>query len=241
MVQGDEYILKLSRYVHLNPVFTERLKHLALKERRKILRKYRWSSYRSYAGLVKELEFVDYGPVVAMMAGRRRAEKRREYRRFVEAGIARTDQEFADCLKASRLAIGSEAFCNWVRDRHFDLVMGQKRKEDASFRRTGHPLRAEEIETVVCRELRVDVKVLQEQRRDSFVRPVAARMLVKYGGLTQREVADRLGVTSGAAVSHQMKRLSGGLAADPELHRRVTRIESVLGQKKKQSASALER
>ena len=85
------------------------------------------------------------------------------------------------------------------------------------------------------------MKVLQEQRRDSFVRPVAARMLVKYGGLTQREVADRLGVTSGAAVSHQMKRLSGGLAADPELHRRVTRIESVLGQKKKQSASALER
>ena len=39
------------------------------------------------------------------------------------------------------------------------------------------------------------------------IRPIAARVLAKVGGLSQRQVARQLGLTTGAAVSLQLKRL----------------------------------
>jgi REP element-mobilizing transposase RayT len=45
LVEGDEYLLKLSRYLHQDPVCTKRLEKLPLKERVALLRGYAWSSY----------------------------------------------------------------------------------------------------------------------------------------------------------------------------------------------------
>ena len=58
LVEGDEYLLQLSRYVHLNPVFVGTVKKLPMAERICQLRKYRWSSYPSYIGKAKEWGFV---------------------------------------------------------------------------------------------------------------------------------------------------------------------------------------
>ncbi len=66
VVDEDRYVLKLSRYVHLNPIFVKAHKSKPARERIHILRDYRWSSYRGYIGKVKEEDFVDYGPVFAM-------------------------------------------------------------------------------------------------------------------------------------------------------------------------------
>ncbi len=54
LVEGNEYLLKLSRYVHLNPVKTAAEKSKSLGERVERLRKCLWSSYPSYAGLAPE-------------------------------------------------------------------------------------------------------------------------------------------------------------------------------------------
>jgi len=50
LVTEDEYILKLSRYVHLNPVFVSAYAEKTRRERLLHLRSYAWSSYPSYAG-----------------------------------------------------------------------------------------------------------------------------------------------------------------------------------------------
>ena len=57
LVEEDQYILKLSRYVHLNPVFLRAYRNKSDRERVDILRKYPWSSYRSYIGKCKRLGF----------------------------------------------------------------------------------------------------------------------------------------------------------------------------------------
>ena len=49
--------------------------------------------------------------------------------------------------------------------------------------------------------------------------------IVKYSGLSQREVADLLNVGSGAAVSNQLARLPDKLSEDRELRRLVEQIE----------------
>jgi hypothetical protein len=51
LVQEGDYLLDLSRYVHLNPVRGVSLGRGTPSERRKRLRAFRWSSYRGYADL----------------------------------------------------------------------------------------------------------------------------------------------------------------------------------------------
>jgi REP element-mobilizing transposase RayT len=65
LVEGDEYLLALTRYVHLNPVYTKVMVRRTLRERIEYLRRYRWSNYPGYIGRRKQFEFVDSGPVLA--------------------------------------------------------------------------------------------------------------------------------------------------------------------------------
>ena len=54
-------------------------------------------------------------------------------------------------------------------------------------------------------------------------------MLCWYAGLNQREAATHLGLTTGAAVSAQLKRLEQVLAANQPLAKRWAHIDGVLG------------
>ena len=50
VVAGDSYLLRLSRYIHLNPAATAEWARRPLAERQVHLRRYPWSSFRAYAG-----------------------------------------------------------------------------------------------------------------------------------------------------------------------------------------------
>jgi len=113
VVSEDEYILKLSRYVHLNPVFIGHHAEKSGRERIGILRSYAWSSYRSYVGLAKPLEFVTYKPVLAMMDTHQK-QQASLYRRFVESGIRDIDAAFIDAKRRSRFCIGSAEYLEKV-------------------------------------------------------------------------------------------------------------------------------
>jgi len=80
-VQEGDYLLGLSRYVHLNPVRGVSLGRGTPSERRKRLRAFRWTSYRGYAGLSAPFPFVQETMVLDELRGPRRAERLR-YRRF---------------------------------------------------------------------------------------------------------------------------------------------------------------
>jgi len=228
VVDEDEYILKLSRYVHLNPVFVKKLKQLPLRERIQFLRAYPWSSYRSYIGRCSLETFVDYGPVLAMMDCRKR-QQRACYRRFVEAGISDIDAAFVESKRQSRLCIGSESYHEKIKGLYHDLIEGQLYPEDVSFRRTSRTHSSEAILAIVCEVLAISPETLLRRQRDSWFRPLLAQILCDYGGLTQRQVATLMQLKSGAAVSQQLKRLSGELKKNPSLKKQrsdiVRRIE----------------
>src|SRR6266480_3556959 len=88
LVQEGEYLLSLSRYVHLNPVRGVSLGRGTPTERRKRLRAFKWSTYRGYAGLSAPFPFVQETMVLDELRDPRRAEHLR-YRRFVEEGLGR--------------------------------------------------------------------------------------------------------------------------------------------------------
>ena len=155
----------------------------------------------------------------------------RQYRRFVEAAVEDVDAAFIEDQRRGILCIGSAAFRDRVRALYAQALAGRVRKEDTSYRRGGGWLRVEPILDTVARAMGVSRCQCTRQRRSAWVRPVAARMLTRYGGLTQRQAAQVLGLGTGAAVSIQVRRVQEAIAKDPAVRRHVENLERRLEKK----------
>jgi len=231
LVEGDDYLLALSRYVHLNPVQVGDQRHRPVEERIEALRAYRWSSYPSYIGKRKAFDFVEYGPLLAEMRGRER-EWPKHYREFVETGLAESDEDFKVALKFSPRSIGSDGFRAWIDELYQKRLETHARPEDVSFRRITEPLPANDVLTIMGKIFEVDVEEFSRRRHNSPLRAVAARFLIRYAGLSQREVADLLNVGSGASICNQLTRLPGKLARDRRLRCQVKQAEEQLEERR---------
>ena len=68
------------------------------------------------------------------------------------------------------------------------------------------PLHSSVVLTIIAKEFKVDVEDFCRRRRNSFLRAIAARYLIRYSALDQRGVARLLKAGSGAAISKQLNR-----------------------------------
>jgi len=228
MVEGNEYLLKLSRYIHLNPVCGKRWRGVSAEERREALRSYRWSTFRSYSGLESDWAFVDYSPLRALVAKDLAA----DYGVYVETGLARDDEEFARLYRQARLSVGSESFSARVTEAHEEAVRGASRPEDAALRRISRGRSVEETLSTVATVLGIPPANLLERRRGSLARAAAACALVRHAGLTQRAAAAVLRMNTGAAVSQQLRKWQTIVGQEQnwqpivtELNRRLARLK----------------
>jgi len=89
VVEGNEYLLSLSRYVHMNPVCTREYKNKSVREKVDYLRSYKWSSYRGYIDKRRRFDFIKYDPTLSLVSTLKRG-KEAAYRQFVETGLAET-------------------------------------------------------------------------------------------------------------------------------------------------------
>src|SRR2546426_434242 len=138
----EEWGLELSRYVHLNPVRTgkwglskpdqQRIRHgvagapdsRRVEERIRVLRGYRWSSYRAYIGLAKKPDWLECEQVLALGAGRKE-ERRRKYRDYVEA-VGREGVDRSPWAEVTeQVVLGGEAFLNRIRQ----YIVGDEREQ----------------------------------------------------------------------------------------------------------------
>jgi putative transposase len=227
LVDGDDYLLALSRYVHLNPVHVADEAGKPIEERIQTLRAYRWSSYLSYIGKRKAFDFVEYGPLLSEMSGRK-GEWPKRYREFVESGLAESDEEFKVALKLSPRSIGGDQFRAWIDELHLDKLAKQARPEDVSFRHITEPLPANDVLEILAELFDVEVDEFSRRRHGSPLRAVAARLLIRFAGLSQRDVADLLEIGSGSAVSKQLAALPAKVADDRRLRRLVKKAEGQL-------------
>lgn len=230
LVEGNEYLLSLSRYVHLNPIFVDKIKNLPLKERIEILRNYRWSSYPGYTGITRKYAFVTSCPILDLMETTKNRQ-RHEYRKYVESGAAETDEEFLALLKGARLVIGSDLFRTKIGELYHELVEKSRTPEDVAFRHQIGNLSAEEILGLLGKTLGLEAEQFKERKRKSELRPLAAKMLSKYGGLTNRQIAEMLHIGTGAAAGRAIARLDKILENNRKMKILLTEIENELTKK----------
>jgi putative transposase len=127
VVEADEYLKELSRYLHLNPVRLKKYKQLTIEEKARILKEFRWSSLRGYMGLGKRDEFVTYDEVLRYMGGDTK-EGARRYGEFVISGIRKGVKDPLGEAKAGAV-LGTESFREWVRKTFIDVRKWSRREQ----------------------------------------------------------------------------------------------------------------
>jgi hypothetical protein len=204
LVQEGDYLLGLSRYVHLNPVRGAVLGRGNPGERQKRLRAYRWSSYRGYAGVGAQFPFVEEGMVLGELSGARAGRKPR-YRRFVEEGLVR---EVANPFEAVQwqAVLGDEFFGQRVRDRLGGLK--KEGREMTAVRKARVTQRTEQILRKVSGKYGVEPeRLLQRGERGLRARNVAMWMVWETGSKSLREIGELFGGLDYAAVAQRIRRI----------------------------------
>jgi len=228
VVEADEYLKELSRYLHLNPVRLKKHKELTIEEKGKILKGYRWSSVPGYMELMKRDEFVTYEAVLGYMAGDTE-EGRKRYGDFVVAGLRKG---MRNPLKKARggAVLGSDSYIEWVRKTFID---GKEwtRKEQPQVRSLRGVIPVGEIARVVGEEYGVrGEELLRSRSRWREARRVMIevnyRLNMSYRPLEQ--LGDELGGIGGAAVANNHMRLQKQMLKDRRLAKRVKQIQNKL-------------
>jgi hypothetical protein len=134
------------------------------------------------------------------------------YRRYVESGLAETDEEFERLIQSSRIAIGTDEFLDKMDALYAGLVSRSRRPENVSFRNTRQNLSVNQILAVVSEVLEEPEEWFRRRQRSSWSRAIVVRMLCRYAGCTRRQAADILDMGAGAAASLQYTQLSKAMS-----------------------------
>ena len=202
--KGD-YLLGLSRYLHLNPVRGKVLGQGTPGQRRERLRSYRWSSYRGYGGLAKPFRFVEEGLVLGELGGPTRGQRVR-YRRFVEEGLLREIESPWEAVQWQAV-LGNESFVRKVQDRM--KGRNKARREVTALRHGGEVLNPMEVVKRVAKRYQLPVERLKERGGYGLeARNVAMWLVWEKCGMSLRQIGEFFGGLEYSAVAQRIRRLT---------------------------------
>lgn len=198
LVDGDTYLLRLTRYIHLNPVKTDEAKHFNLKQRIARLSEYRWSSYPGYVSAARAVPWVDYR--VLKNYGRSWREARQHYQRFTETMVMNTDESLHQVMTANSYAVGDEPFVRSVEDEFKALRKGTDQDRDLALPKGSIEL--EDLDQLVAQAYGVAPDSLKCHGHTAKEAKMAAvEIAARLSGLTQREIGRHYGGISSSAVA----------------------------------------
>jgi hypothetical protein len=228
-VKGDQYILALTRYIHLNPVKVGAFEKESIEKKLEHLNTYRWSSYRKYIGLESGSELKIDDRWIKLMhkgtAGRNRA----GYRKYVERFMSMTDEEFKRAQTVSRYAVGDERYIAQVESDLREVKENKGVYGDIKWPEGGKAELAE-IAAVVAKKFRIEPEELHTRAVECrTARKVALELSCRYSGQSQRRVGEYYGYKGNGSVLKQRQKLKELFAADGGLQQQMTVLTRLLG------------
>lgn len=213
LVNADEYLSALSRYIHLNPV------HANMVERPQ---DYPWSSYGALVGKVKRPDWLRtetllnyFGDTVEKAINR--------YRVFVEdvdvAGLENPGQQ-----ATGGFVLGGDDFVKWVQQKF--LVARREEKEVPELKALRPRIAVQTIVEAVCKEFGCgEEEILAKGHRGNRARAVAIFLSTTHSGMSRGNLGKFFGGISGAAITKRCHVLEKRLAMDETVRDKLMRIQ----------------
>lgn len=219
VVDRDEYLSFLSRYIHLNPIRTGIMKNKPYEEKAEYLMNYRWSSLQGYINKNQRKEFIDYATVLGEYGGDntkgRQAYKKRIY------GDIKEGLEIKEKLVGQSI-LGGEGFIIWIKER---FIKGRRDRERPTLRELQRYRAKEQIFEAIGEETGKSFEEIKGER--GHIRQIVMDILYRAGGLKGVEIGTLLGVDY-STVSQGRKRLREKVQKDRKLKELISRIEQRL-------------
>jgi len=205
LVDKDEYVRELSRYIHLNPV---RAGISATPG------DYRWSSYRAYCGLTHSPSWLNRSLILSLF-GSRATRAEAEYRGFVECSkVEDHPGPLMNVLAAT--IMGSKSFVKSVKERFLEEISPDRELPALSRLLPGPSPKA--IRKAVEERYPTD-------RRKA--RRISIYLCHRYSGCTLAEIGAEFGIGL-SAVTQMSRRVAEAVGEDQSLRESVEELISRL-------------
>lgn len=224
LVDADNYLLEVSRYIHLNPVRIKALTKKSPKERWDALMTYKASSLPGYLWGRKRQDFVNYAFVLDYLGGDD-SKGRKEYRKFLGRGVTEDLDNPLELGKGSGI-VGEESFVQWVKDSF--LRHRRCKREQPALR---------ELKKLFPPEVLMDhfFRLSGERKEDiltrgknSTERAMLMEFLYRFCQVTQPQIGSMVGGIDYSAVSQARSRLRNRLREDKKLRHRFEMLDKQL-------------
>lgn len=227
VVAEDSYLLRLTRYIHLNPVKGKRGEGMTGTERRQRLGKYQWSSYRTYIGERGGESFINLR-CLKLMGGRTQQANRQKYRVYVEGLVSQDDEALQEVLRVSRYAVGDEVFIEEMEQGFKAGRRGDIREADVEWPQDDHVSLAQ-IDEAVARVCDINREHLKTHGNTTgTAKGLALELACTHGGLSQRAAGQYYGGITCAAVGQQRRRLHAKMVSDSVLQHYYKQLVTIL-------------
>ena len=217
LIQPDAWLLELSRYVHMNPVRTPRLRRGIVPDQVRQLWQYPWSSLGGYVSARRRKSWIHYDAVLSRVGC-----SRRQYGRFVQDGL---EQGVSSPWKGLRgqVILGDDRFWASARERWAGGAAARELPLPAT---RMDPAR---ITAEAARYFNLTPERLRRKRgRCRDQRGLLMELLYRYGGMTQRAIGAHLGGLDYTAVSHERRRVRDRLVQNAVMANWWRELDSAL-------------
>ncbi len=215
LIDADNYLLEVSRYLHLNSVRVGKMRTLGYRERWRHANGYQWSSLAGYVNEKEVVRYVDYEMILTMVGSRR------EYSAYVIDGL-RKDLENPFGKMRSRVILGNDDFVAKVK-RY--LKPGSLRDQPSYRDLALNVLEPKIVIGILEKEYGISAKLLQARESEGVLRGITAELLYKYCNITQSQIGQLLGGIDYGAVHLLRRRLREKMCKDNILRKRYEEIE----------------
>jgi len=220
LVEADEYLLPLSRYIHLNPIHTYQYKNADLRTKSEDLKKYLWSSFPGYCYLRKRNQSFDYCRLLSTYFGRDNSQGRRQYREYVLKGIyGEIENPFEDVLHQSIL--GTQSFVEWVKKK----LPQKESREVPALRGIQRNLSVDQLIQEVSKFTGTETdELLNRKTKAKHLRQMTMELCYRHSNLRQKQIGKIFGVDY-STVSVNRSRLKNKLKSNPGLKKQFNKIQ----------------
>ena len=212
LVDADEYLLHLSRYIHLNPIRARMVEDL---------KDHPWSSYPVFGGYAKAPEWLETYWLLSLFEKNQKHAKRR-YRGFVESV---QNEEIVDPSAdiEGGFILGGVDFVNWVKDSFLNKDLADK--EIPQLRSLKPKLTPENLLPVVCEEFDCEHDlIIQKGKKRNLVRDVAIYLSREMTGESGVSLGRYFGGISGSGVTLRYNYIADKIKRDRKLRERINKI-----------------
>jgi putative transposase len=212
LVDADEYLKHLSRYIHLNPVRAKIVEHCG---------DYPWSSYPAFGGYVNSPGWLETDWLWSLFGGSRAIAKKR-YRDFVES-VQKEKIENPSKNVISGAMLGGDDFVNWVKKTF--LSKDSDSKEIPQLKSLKPRPALDDLIQVISKEFGCEREsLLRKGKKRVLPRDVAIYLCREMTGETGVSLGRYFGGISGAGIVVKYNQVANQIETDIKLKGRVNRI-----------------